>query len=115
MNNKQIIQLVTKHGGATLTKSLKAQIYNNGYQVALAGSEVILDITSPLFKKVIKLQQKQLLKNEYLGLWLNKDNNKVYIDKSIYLPNKQQAIKLARANKQISIFNWAIQNDIKLK
>jgi hypothetical protein len=113
MKTNKLLQLIQEQGGATLTKSLRAKSFNKGYQVALHGTEAIIDYTSPLFKAIIKAQQKQLAKGEYLGLWLNEENGKVYIDKSIYIANRSQAIKLAKDNKQISILNWATMKTIK--
>ena len=104
---------IIKNGGATLNKQNKQVNYKNGYQVSkkdcftldLNNLQTILQNTNKLLKTI-----KQ---NEFVGLWI--DDDKIYIDISIRIANKQKAIKTGLKLNQISIFDWQNQNCIYLK
>lgn len=103
MNLQQIKNIVQNNNGATLTSDLDNATIDNGYMVSLAGYEI---------KTTIELLSSEMLKeyqsiakqhNAFVGLWL--DNNELYLDISVNIKDKQQALKMARDNKQLAIYH----------
>ena len=99
---------IITNNGATLDANGNAITYKNGYQVSIKDIAII---------KLYKLRKShiiELLNNNYnLGVWI--ENKNVYLDYSIRIANKKDAIKTGKANNQISIYNWKNGDCIYLK
>lgn len=110
------IKRIIENKGETLTKELKKADINGGFMVSLEGAEVqknINDING--IKKAIEEKQ-EIIKNKnniYIGLWL--DNNIMYIDISINIQDKTEALEFAKYNKQLAIYDLKNNNSIYLK
>lgn len=110
------IKRIIENKGETLTKELKKADINGGFMVSLEGAEVqknINDING--IKKTIEEKQ-EIIKNKnnmYIGLWL--DNNIMYIDISINIQDKTEALEFAKYNKQLAIYDLENNNSIYLK
>lgn len=101
--NLDIIESVKQNGGATLTADLQPASLDKGYMVSTPDDEHIISldkVTAFSFDKLIKKAQ-QL--NGFIGLWLN--DNKLYIDISQNIEDKEQAIKTGLENKQLAIYD----------
>lgn len=107
---KQLKKLLN-NGGASL-KGGKPKSLKSGYMVSLRGFEMCLKSTN--YKKIIKaIEEKQkqidiMRKNTqkniyYVGLWLN--DNICYIDISMRIATKKEAIIMGLCNSQLAIFN----------
>lgn len=88
--------------GATLNKDGYPLQYNKGYQVSVKDLEIIPAYR--LTKKHLIEMLNKLPKGACLGIWI--DDGKVYIDHSVRLTNKQQALVYGKAHNQISIWDW---------
>ena len=102
MDLKQLKQAVETNGGATLTSDLDPAIVDGGYMVSLAGHEIKTSmnlLTSDLLKEYQRIAEQC---NAYVGLWL--DGRDLYLDISVNIQDQQQAIKMARDNKQLAIY-----------
>lgn len=110
------IKRIIENKGETLTKELKKADINGGFMVSLEGAEVqknINDING--IKKAIEEKQ-EIIKNKnnmYIGLWL--DNNIMYIDISINIQDKTEALEFAKYNKQLAIYDIINNDSIYLK
>lgn len=110
------IKKIIENKGATLNKELKKASINGGFMVSLEGVEVQKnknDIEG--IKKAIE-EKKEIIKdnnNLYIGLWL--DNNIMYIDISINIIDKVEALEFAKYNKQLAIFDIINNDSIYLK
>lgn len=110
------IKRIIENKGETLTKELKKADINGGFMVSLEGAEVqknINDING--IKKAIEEKQ-EIIKdknNMYIGLWL--DNNIMYIDISINIIDKVEALEFAKYNKQLAIFDLVNNDSVYLK
>lgn len=110
------IKRIIENKGETLTKELKKADINGGFMVSLEGEEVqknINDING--IKKAIEEKQ-EIIKdknNMYVGLWL--DNNIMYIDISINIIDKVEALEFAKYNKQLAIFDLVNNDSVYLK
>lgn len=104
------LKQVKINGGLTVSPNGEVANFKRGYQVSIKDIVVI-----PLYK-ARKAQLLNILatidKETYLGLWISQ--NKLYIDCSIYLSNKKDAVKLGKQNNQIAIFNWKTCGDVTL-
>lgn len=100
-----IIKKTLKNGGYTDVE------YKNGYMVSLYGLETKVPIGEAYSKKTMQLLKKyrKLAKkyNASLGLWIDKGT--LFIDISMNIINKDEAIKAGIDNKQLSIYD--IVND----
>lgn len=109
------IKKIIKNGGATLTSELKKAELKNGFMVSLEGTETQTQGNN--YKAIIKaIEEKQKLikdkNNLYIGLWL--DNNIMYIDISINIINKVEALEFGKKNKQLAIYDLVNNDSIYL-
>lgn len=110
------IKKIIENKGETLNKELKKADINGGFMVSLEGAEVqknVNDING--IKKAIEEKQ-EIIKdkdNLYIGLWL--DNDIMFIDISININDKVEALEFAKYNKQLAIYDIANNDSIYLK
>ncbi len=107
MNKKQLQQLknyIIENDGATIAPDGTIQSLKSGFMVSLSGFEKIYNdikfIDLKMVKSYLKIAKK---KNAFVGFWVN--NNKIYIDLSINVNEKEEALKIAKKNNQIAIFD----------
>ena len=110
------IKRIIENKGETLNKELKKADINGGYMVSLEGTETQTQGDDyQAIKKAIEEKQ-EIIKNKdnlYIGLWL--DNNIMYIDISININDKVEALEFAKYNKQLAIFDIINNDSIYLK
>ena len=80
--------------GVTL-KQFKPIRYKTGWQVGIEGI-----VTRSIDEAVEAVKNY----NGSCGIWL--ENGVYYVDKSIRINSKKQALEVGRANNQISIYSW---------
>ena len=90
------------NNGATLDKQGNPMQYARGYQVSEKDLEIIPAYR--LTKKHLMEMLNYLEDGKCLGIWV--DGGKAYIDCSEYVSTKKQALRLGKARKQISVWNW---------
>lgn len=105
-----IIKKTLKNGGYTDVE------YKNGYMVSLYGLETQVPLGEAYTKNTMKLlRQYRKLAKRYggsLGLWIEKGT--LFIDVSINIVNKAEAIKVGIDNKQLAIYDIAKDKAINL-
>lgn len=110
------IKRIIENGGETLTKELKKASIKGGFMVSLEGTETQTKGDDyQAIKKAIEEKQ-EIIKNKsnlYIGLWL--DNNIMYIDISINIIDKVEALEFAKYNKQLAIYDLVNNDSIYLK
>jgi hypothetical protein len=93
----------------------------NGYFVSLRKGFVIpteffLNVKYPIVALSYSLEKlfglNDNIQFDYIGYWVN--NGIVYIDCTIHVRTKKEAIKLGRINNQIAIYDCKNNNEIKL-
>lgn len=110
------IKRIIENKGETLTKELKKADINGGFMVSLEGTETQTKGDDyQAIKKAIEEKQEIIKDNNdlYIGLWL--DNNIMYIDISINIQDKTEALEFAKYNKQLAIYDIINNNSIYLK
>lgn len=117
MLNKKDLSIIKKiiieDGGITLNSDGKIAELKNGYMVSLDGYEKKLKSIKLVDLKQVKSYLKTAKKlNAYVGFWL--DDNTIYLDISININNKKIALKTAKENKQLAIFNCKKKESIYL-
>lgn len=107
---------IIKKGGATLTATLDNASLKYNYMVSLYGYEATfkVDDTEGL-KEGLKAYQKKASgkKDLYIGLWVN--DGLVYLDLSINICKKRDALRIGKQNKQKAIYDVKNNKDIKIK
>lgn len=110
------IKKIIENKGATLTKELKQADLKKGFMVSLEGTETqTQDDDYQAINQAIKEKQAIIKDNNnmYIGLWL--DNNIMYIDISINISNKVEALEFAKYNKQLAVYDLTNNDSIYLK
>ena len=102
---KTLLQII-KNGGGNL-KNWNQVSYSSGYMVAIKKGAII-DIKD--IKAIIEFIDSV---NGSCGLWVN--NGFMYIDISINIESKEEALKLASDLKELAIFDCANMKDIPLE
>lgn len=110
------IKKIIENKGATLTRELKKADIKGGYMVSLEGAET--QAKGDDYQAIIKAieDKKEIIKNNnnmFIGCWL--DNNIMYIDISININNKVEALEFAKYNKQLAIYDIKNNDSIYLK
>ena len=110
------IKKIIENKGETLNKELKKADLKKGYMISLEGTETQTQGDDyQAIKKAIKEKQ-EIIKdkdNLYIGLWL--DNNIMYIDISINIQDKTEALEFGKYNKQLAIYDLINNDSIYLK
>jgi len=101
-------------GGITINLSGLQPV--TGYMVGRYGFEQIVEIQyfNPQVVADYIRTHIALLRDEknYLGIWLDRDSDKVYFDISQRFENKRQAMNQAIVNRQICIFDLQNEKEI---
>lgn len=104
LNIKKLKQIVND-GGATLRRDGVAVTYADGYQVSKKDCYIV-DITATEdLANAVNTVLAMLNRGEYCGIWIN--DGKAYIDISIRLADKVEALNMGRKLNQISIYEWS--------
>lgn len=111
--DNETIAMIRREGGATLTSDLQNANLNKGYMVSLKGYETVVDLTQADTVDLTELVNTVTGLGAYLGAWIHGDN--LYLDASINLDNKREAIKLAKKNDQLAIFDLNNLREIMTK
>lgn len=115
MDNKKIIEII-ENKGATLDKNLEDFKKNEGFMVSLEGQEKkIIKSNIEEIKKEIEEKRKFIENKEglYIGLWLK--NDYIYIDISIHIEDKTEALEIGKKNNQLAIFDLKNKDSLYLK
>lgn len=116
MNKKQLEKLknyVIENGGATISPTGEIQSIQSGFMVSLNGFERIYqDIKFIDLKMVKSYLKKAKEKNAFVGFWVS--DKKIYIDLSINVNERGEALELAKQNNQLAIFDCLNLKEIRL-
>lgn len=110
------LKRIIKNGGETLTKELKKAELKRGYMVSLEGTET--QTRGNDYQAIMKaIEEKQEIikdkNNMYIGLWF--DGGIMYIDISINIQDKTEALEFGKRNKQLAVYDLENNNSIYLK
>lgn len=104
MYNKNIIKkVIIENGGITVNKNGIPVQYKTGYQVSIKDG-IITDN--------IDIAIEYMENNRASGVWY--DNGLYYVDYSVRIATKKNAIVIGKNNNQLSIFDWKHNNCITL-
>lgn len=107
MNTKQLTKikkLIIENDGLTLSSDGKIANISKGYMVSLEGHEKVVKKIDHLELATVKRYLKNAKKlNAFVGFWV--DNGLIYLDLSINIKTKKEALKIAKNNKQLAIFD----------
>lgn len=104
MKKNEILNYIDINGGITLDKESKKAELKGGFMVSLYGTEYKTSDKREALEKVSEYIENIQNKNGlYVGVWL--DNGYYYIDYSINILDRVEALEFGRKNKQISIYD----------
>lgn len=110
------IKKIIKKGGETFTSELKVANIKNGYMVSILGYEKKFDCKDAknINDYVVNLQSKIKDKKGYfIGLWVYK--REVYVDISINILDKAEALEIGKKNKQLAIYEVLTGASVPIK
>ena len=120
--------------GATVEVATKKAVnYAEGYEISLEGTEetvdykvvddshivtdeIVDDVFDIINNKINAIMRKSAeeRKNACVGIWGDYDTNKIYVDESEhFLGSEEEAIKLGRERKQLSIWDWKNKESVE--
>lgn len=110
------IKKIIENGGETLTRELEKAELKRGFMVSLEGTET--QVQGNDYRAIMKaIKDKQTIikdrENLYIGLWL--DGGIMYIDISINIEDKTEALEFGKYNKQLAIYDLVNNDNIYLK
>lgn len=111
-NNIDFNKIISE-GGATLNKHGEDFIANEGFMVSLFGAEFKTTDEEIAKNKIEEYIEK--IKTEeglFVGVWL--DEGEVYVDLSIHILDYNEALEVARNNKQKALFDLKNKTSIYL-
>lgn len=116
---KYVLKVVKNTTGATLSgdDTLDIKDYKNGYQVSvkdvysvpingLTAHVLLVDYLYPMVRNNTM--------NYDIGLWLDEEGI-LWIDYSINIKDREEALSVAKSYDQKAIFDWANKDEIRLK
>lgn len=108
----EIVKKTLVNGGSTT--SLKGKQVNNGYMVSLEKKELKMKhFDSKILRVFISKNIKLLLSGvAFLGTWKDEQTNVIYLDCSVNIKSLDRAMKVARENKQLAIYD--LNNNISI-
>lgn len=105
MKLKQFKNRTLTNGGCSM--SINGIIPTSGYMVGIAGNERILnkqDFNLKNIRAYVSDKFEKLVEpNMFIGSWENK--GKIYLDTSMNISNKEEAIRIARELGELAIFD----------
>jgi len=114
MQYKKLYHKIIKDGGITLSSRLVQAKRQTGFFVSLKNQGTVIDLKDftpdSLFLTINKLfiQYEIIYCKQFIGVWVDKANEKVYIDISVWIKNREQAVQKGIDEGQIAI--WDIEN-----
>lgn len=105
MTKNEILAII-KNGGATLDKNGEAVSFKRGYQVSKKDCFILSVKNVDKITKAVNEILRRIAHEEgiYCGLWV--DNGKIYADISERIKSEKKAVKIGKARKQISVYDW---------
>lgn len=101
---KYLKNMIVENDGLTLSSDGEIANLKTGYMVSLSDYEKEIKNIKFLKLAQVKSYLKKAKKlNAFVGFWV--DNNKIYLDLSINVSNKKEALKIAKINNQLAIFD----------
>lgn len=103
-NIKKIIEEIKENNGGTYNKEYKTINAKKGFMVSLQGYEKKCKTEQEIEKAITEnMEIVKGLDNAYLGAWIDEDI--IYIDISVLVENKDDALELGKVNNQLAIYD----------
>lgn len=101
---------IVNNGGATLRRDGSSVTYADGYQVSKEDCYIVDITATEELAEAVNTVLSMLSRGEFCGLWINE--GKAYIDISVWIADKAEALNMGRKMNQISIYEWSTGNCI---
>ena len=98
-----LVKYIIENNGATIDKCGKIITLKSGYQVSKKdlGRVFVSELTEQMINDIIT---HGLKRGEYAGFWI--EDGYLYVDISVRISTKKQALNIGRELKQIAIWDW---------
>ena len=113
MKAVKIMENILKNGGTTVTANGNRIKAKQGYMVSLPDHETVLPIEdNATIIDMIDKKLKSIPNGAMLGGWV--DGDRVYLDYSVKVADRERAIKIGKKYGQLAIYDIANCNVITL-
>lgn len=102
------LRAIIENGGATLDKSGFDANFIRGYQVSKHDVATVKVTETDKIAREIQKLLRRISAREFVGVWVN--DGLVYIDISEHINSRSAALRVGRARRQLSVFEWATGN-----
>lgn len=112
-NSFELMNKVVNGGGFSL--NVAGESANSGYMVSKQNFETVIPmsvLSQNLLLVLVNEYRAKLGKNEFVGAWV--DNDKLYLDISENVQDKDEAVKLGKERSQLGIFDLSTFETIYL-
>lgn len=114
MKSNYILNYINNNGGITLDKESKKARLTDGFMVSLYGTEYKTKNKKEVLEKVNEyVENIQDKKGLFVGVWL--EDGSYYIDYSINIIDRVEALEIAKKNKQLAIYDLKNNDSLYLK
>ena len=108
---KTILSRAIAAGGATLdAHTLAPSTQTSGYCVSEKGGIVVAKKSPLLSLSLAMMRLVARMRKAYLGLWV--DAGKVYMDVTHIIHDRSEAMRFAKANSQLAIFDLSTGSSV---
>lgn len=111
-----ILKLLKENNGLTLDLNGQPLKANKGYLVSIKDYESIINqnlINENILNSIIQKMIIESPNNAYIGMWANQA--KLYLDYSVLIQDKKKALKFAKQNEQLAIYDLENKKEIFIK
>lgn len=112
---------VLDNGGATLVPySYRPADMTDGYMVSLAGREAVYQLSGDEatdFRLITDattqyVERHDFQPRQFVGLWT--DDGRLYVDTSVHVASRAEAVQLAQDNHQLALWDIAAQAEVRM-
>ncbi|MHA1353342.1 MAG: hypothetical protein ACTSPP_11205 [Candidatus Heimdallarchaeaceae archaeon] len=104
--------------GFTVDNAMNIVMRTKGYVVSIEEYNTVVFselLTFELFKLIINEYRNKIIHSgHYFGCWLDLQTMKIHFDINLIIDNLQDAIKVAKENNQIAIYDLQKKQEIRL-
>ena len=112
---QKLLKQLENYGGATLDTDGSNKTDLTGFMVSLAGFETKMkraDLNFSIFKNYLKKAKQQ---KAFAGYWVDhEDYDTLYIDVSVCFKKKSEAMRFAKSQNQLAIYDFKNEKTIYL-
>ncbi|MBE3138136.1 MAG: hypothetical protein IMZ43_12215 [Thermoplasmata archaeon] len=116
MQVKKLYHTVLKDGGITVTSRLVQVRKQAGFFVSLKNKGIVINLKDFTADELSRqINSLWITLDQFIGVWVDKANEKVYIDISVWILDREKAVQKGLTEGQIAIWDIEKGQEVYLK